>query len=70
MLIIGFGTTEFEGDVSPILREVQSNVVPIAACKQAYRQVKITVDAKTLLCTGVSGGGKGSCQGTCAFGRK
>jgi hypothetical protein len=67
MLIIGFGTTEFEGKVSPVLREVQSNVVPAEACKEAYRKAKINVDAATLLCTGVAGGGKGSCQGTYAL---
>jgi secreted trypsin-like serine protease len=67
MLIIGFGATQFEGKVSPVLREVQSNVVPAEACKEAYRKAKINVDAATLLCTGVAGGGKGSCQGTYAL---
>jgi Trypsin len=63
MLIIGFGNTEFEGNVSPILQEVESNVVSSETCVAAYERADVSLDSERMLCTGVYGGGKESCQG-------
>jgi secreted trypsin-like serine protease len=63
ILIIGFGNTEFEGKVSPTLQEVESNVVSAETCVAAYEKVDVVVDPERMLCTGVYGGGKESCQG-------
>lgn len=60
--IAGWGTVEFRGESSNILRQVALKVVPTSTCQSAFDRFKVTI-SDTQLCAGYSLGGKDACQG-------
>lgn len=60
--IAGWGTVEFRGQSSSILRQVILTVVSNTQCQQAFRRFGMTIKS-THLCAGFERGGKDACQG-------
>lgn len=60
--IAGWGTVEFRGESSNILRQVALKVTPKATCQSAFDRFKVTI-SETQLCAGFALGGKDACQG-------
>ncbi len=61
LTVIGFGTLSSGGTyMSNTLQQVNVNAVSQTSCSTSYPG---QVDQTTMLCAGVSGGGKDSCQG-------
>jgi len=60
--IAGWGTVEFRGESSSVLRQVQVDVQSNQNCQTAYNQFKITI-SNAQLCAGFPMGGKDACQG-------
>ncbi|GAB6030889.1 hypothetical protein CHUAL_007721 [Chamberlinius hualienensis] len=60
--IAGWGTVEFRGESSNVLRQVSLKVTPRATCQSAFDKFKVTI-SDTQLCAGFALGGKDACQG-------
>lgn len=60
--IAGWGTVEFRGESSNVLRQVSLRVTAKAACQSAFDRFKVTI-SDTQLCAGFALGGKDACQG-------
>lgn len=57
---IGYGTTTFNGDLSPDLLQVSVLTYDDQSCRNAYTREYIT---RTQICAGTRSGGRDSCQG-------
>lgn len=57
---IGWGTTEFKGEIPEELQQVSIPLVPQDVCKEAMQGYDIT---ENMICAGAWSGGKDSCQG-------
>ncbi|MEU9943444.1 serine protease [Streptomyces lavendulae] len=57
---VGWGATREGGQPSPVLRYVNTQVLPGAKCRMQYDDASI---ADSMICDGVRGGGKGTCKG-------
>ncbi|XP_076309700.1 proclotting enzyme-like [Tachypleus tridentatus] len=59
--VAGWGTTEFNGPSSPVLREIQVPIWKQEDCRRAYeKDIPIT---NKYMCAGYATGGKDACQG-------
>lgn len=56
--VVGWGTTSFQGQVSPVLRQTSVHVMP-TRCGQVYS----SYNNQKQMCAGAYGGGRDSCQG-------
>ncbi|MFY2559388.1 serine protease [Corallococcus terminator] len=61
--VAGWGLTQEDGDVSPILMEVGVPTIAHADLASMYRAAGITIDRNAMLGAGYKAGGKDSCQG-------
>jgi trypsin len=62
LVAIGLGTLTEGGSVANILQEVTVNAVDPGVCSSQYASAG-GIPSTTMLCAGVSGGGKDTCQG-------
>jgi trypsin len=58
--VAGWGDTSWQGDLSPVLLEVDVPIVSDAACGSVYGS---DFDGATMVCAGYDEGGKDPCQG-------
>ncbi|XP_026673573.1 venom protease-like [Ceratina calcarata] len=61
--VAGWGATRYRGQGSPILREVEVEVLKNDICKKAYRNFRNSVIDNRVICAGYEIGKKDSCQG-------
>jgi secreted trypsin-like serine protease len=61
LVVIGFGTTSFEGDLAETLQRVDLKMIDFETCRTNYAAQKLIVDEVTMFCSG--GKNRGSCQG-------
>lgn len=59
--VVGWGVTEYQGELSDVLLETELNIVPNLACAVTYLTMARTVIMPSMLCAW--GLGKGSCNG-------
>jgi trypsin len=63
LTIVGMGLTKEAGKPSPILMQVNVNAVDPTTCYNDYLSAGVKLDVNSQRCAGVTGGGKGQCEG-------
>lgn len=61
--LVGFGLTEEEGELSPVLKEVHVDVYDFDSCYRTFRkEMKLKISDDLHLCTGTLEGGRDGCD--------
>jgi trypsin len=61
--LVGFGLTEEDGELSPVLKEVDVNVFDYDTCYKTFRKkMKFKISDELHLCTGTEEGGRDGCD--------
>jgi hypothetical protein len=61
LVVIGFGTTSYGGDMAKTLQRADLKKIIFETCRTNYAAEKLIVDEATTFCSG--GENRGSCQG-------
>ncbi|KAL7862619.1 hypothetical protein SRHO_G00116030 [Serrasalmus rhombeus] len=62
-VVAGWGRTKERGPLTPVLHEVELDLVESAVCQHVLQMLRLGQDHFTVLCAGPEEGGKDACQG-------